>query len=728
MLLEIVSWDGHTLNDSNYAAFFPFGQPSMPGASPNWAKRTRTWAKLASKQIDGATLSFHVICLGTFHSQYETLKSWFRVDNYAFKTLVVKDTADSNRQWYVKGYVTQPLAPAGEGTAGEYVVTLALDEPLWRTVTANTDPWTITASGQTNTLTLHGNQPARPIFTITIGGAKSGGYIYRWWRPWYNPLTVENGEPLEITNGGWDTAALIADTSRSNQINQVGGITNSTLSIPVDTAVGGGLSTTGGMCYVDTEQIYYTGISGGVMTVAANGRGYGGTTAATHADNAVMKFSQLMANGQDLRVQMNREFVDYWVSGINTSSTKIWIVPKFGAKIELVQSGAISNATAAPFTVNVTRTAANLAALKRLPSSFIFKIDNEIFYGGSVDAVNYKFTCTARAQRGTSAATHATGGTIRWIEHDIYLLWGNALAEAAEVDDTRKPMLNLSSSTNTSWVHAEFASDDGLRSAGWKSAVIKQVGTESYLYTDTQGALADPATVMGMAIKPFMYNGVLKPETFTYAWQLYHPGGFTTATASGSKRRLSTDWPATMAFQKSADGKTWITVWNEATPSSSGSFGALTSHSGVSLGAGTWRYVRFYGNGSLKATVGNEADMEAADTTMVITSASVLQQAVTTTPENTYYLDATLTVDETDEAFTLKGVAAVGSVIVVNCDAETLTVDGVEGTIGIFFNTVREGWLDIPSPEQSATCTLIYEETGVANVSVSTGWEDRNTL
>lgn len=727
MLLDIVSWDGHALNDSNYGAWFPFGQPAMPGASPTYLARSRTWAKLANKELDGVTLSFHIACKGTFHSQYEELKSWFRVDDYTLRTLVVQDTADTNRQWYLKGYAVQPLQPAGDGSAGEYVVTIALDEPLWRTVTAQSSSWAITASGQTKALTLRGNQPARPIITLTIGGAKTGGYIYRWWRPWYNPLTVENGEALEITNGGWNTSALIADTSKSHQINQVGGITAVATSIPVDTAVGGGLTAAGGMCYVDTEQILYTGISGGVMTVAAGGRGYGGTTAAIHADNAVLKTSQMMANGQDVRVQFNRALVDFWISGINTTTTKIWIVPKYSAMIEMTLNTALSNIGSVT-TVTVKQTAANLAMLKRLPATFIFQIDNEIFYGFGVNTSTYRFSCSARAQRGTVAASHATGATIRWIEHDMYVLWGNAQAEAAPVDNTRKPMINLSTSTNTSWVHAEFATEDGLRSAEWKRSVLKQVGTESYLYTDTSAALIDPATVMGMAVKPFVYNGIYKPETFAFSWQLSHPAGFTTVTLSGQKRRLSTDWPATMAFQKSTDGKTWVTVWNEATPAASGSFGALTAHSGVALGTGVWRHVRLYGAGSLKGLAGNEADLEAADTTMVITTANVLQCTLSPSTENTYYLDASVSVNETGESFTLTGMAKVGAVIVVDCNAETLTVDGVEGGIGIRWSSVREGWLDLPSPLQSATCTLTYTETGAANISAVIGWEDRNTL
>lgn len=486
MLLEIVSYNGHALNDANFAAWFPEGQPSMPGAQPSFAARAHTWQKLSSKEIQAATLSFHVECKGTIHSQWETLKAWFPIDDFTFRNLIVQDVADSSRQWYVEGYAIQPIAPAAEG-AGEYVVTLAIDEPLWRTVTVDSDAWAITASAQIKVLTVRGNQVARPILTMGINAIKGLGYAYKLWKPWYNPLTATNDKPLEVTNGGLNTTNLVADASKSNQINVGGGITAVALSIPVDTSVGGGLPAAGGMCYVDTEQILYTSISAGTMTVPAGGRGYGGTTAATHADNAVMKSSQLMANLQDLRVFRGVTEVDSWNSGMG-SATKIWINPTYAPKIEMPLLTAITNVQAVPFSVNVTVTAANLALIKRLPKSFIFMIDNEAFVGGLSATPNvYRFTAVARAQKGTAAAAHAAGATVRWIEHDINIVWGDAQAGAQVVDDTRKPMLNLSTSTNTSWVHAEFASGDGLRTGGWRPSVIQRLGNESWVYTDKIG-------------------------------------------------------------------------------------------------------------------------------------------------------------------------------------------------------------------------------------------------
>lgn len=728
MLLNIYSYNGTALNDSNYEAWFPFGQPLGPSARANSSERSLNYPLLSGKQIGDSTLSFHVACKGTIHSQYETLKGLFNINDHTPRALIVTDAADSARQWYVMGTVVQPLAPAGQGTVGEYVVTLALKEPIWRTVTVATATKTITSSGDSKTLTILGNLPARPVITLTVGGGKTGGYDYRQWLPWYNPLTVDNNMPLEITNGGWNTAALIADTSKSNQINVGGGINASVLSFAVDTAVGGGLNTAGGMCYVDTEQIRYTSISAGVMTVAANGRGWGGTTAASHADNAVLKNSQMTADGRDIRVQCDRQEIDYWMTGINTSSTKIWIAPRYQPAVTLSLSSAMG--TGAQTTLSFAKLATNLTMLQKLPSTFVFIIQNECFYGSNVDLVNYKFTVTARAQRGTSAASHAQGQTIRFIEHDLFLMWGSADAEAQTMNDTYKPIINLSTSTNTSWVWESFATDAGLRTAEWRPTIIRADGalssTPTHVYTATQDGDADPATVIGIAAKAYSLSGTIKAENFDVRWGVYHPAGFTTVTASGYKRRLNTGW-GVFALYKSLNGTTLTAVFTEATPASPSSWAALAAHSSVSL-SGSYPYLILKGSGSVAAAVGNENDLEFTDFTGVISSGNVIQLAFTPTAESGYSLNTTISVTETGDSFTLTGTLKIGTILVIDTDKNTIKKDGVSGGVVMTWNTIRLGWLDLPSPAQYATCTLVYTETGVSNMVMDVAWEHRSIL
>ncbi len=497
----------------------------------------------------------------------------------------------------------------------------------------------------------------------------------------------------------------------------------------VDTAVGGGLSAAGGLCYVDTEQILYTNISAGVMTVAANGRGYGGTTAAVHLDNAVLKRSQMMANGQDVRVQFNQNFVDIWTSGMNTSATKIWCVPKYQADFKMTLLTALG--TGSVSAIAVEKTTANLAVLKRMPASGLLLIENEVFYYAGVNITTYVITVVGRAQRGTSAATHAAKVAVRMIEHDVWLLWGNASIDAQIVNDARKPMINLATSTNTTWVWESFGTASGTRSATWRPTLVKSAGqtsaTPTRLYTDTQNADADPFAVVGISARAFQSAGVWKAETYEANWLVSHPAGFATVTVSGYKRRTSTTW-SVLTFVKSTNGTTMTVVFTEATPTVANAWQALAAHSGVSLSTGVWTTIGIKGSGSVTAVANHEHDFELTDASATITSASVMQLGFASTTEDNYYLDAAISVTETGESLQVIGTCKVGDEIVIDCDAETIKVNGIEGGIALDWNSVREGWLDLPSPQQKSTCTVVYTENGVSNAALDIDWENRNTL
>lgn len=729
MLLNIVSFGGHALNDSSYGAYFPKGAPMFVKASPSYAPRARTFPKLSYKNIGSSIIQFHVITKGTVHSQIDTLKTWFPVLDYNLQVFVVADAANSDKQWYLMGYAIDDLQVVD---VGEYIVTLAVDEPLLRSVVVNEpSTWEVNSSGASKSLSVLGNWYARPIFEITISGAKTGGFSKRWWKPLYNPLTVANNEPYDWTRGGWDTAALVSDTTVSNQINSGGGISAGLLTIPIDTAVGGGLATGGGMCYVDTEQIYYTSISAGNMIVyddgaGTTGRGWGGTTPATHADNAVLAKSHIMANGQDVRMFNGNTEIPRWLGGMNTSATKIWILPSFAPLISMTLDTAIAG-SGTPATITVKKTAANLAMLKRLPPNFVVWIDSEVFFCSTPVPASYKFNVVGRTKKGTSIAAHASGALVRVLENDFTLAYGNPLAETIDQDDTRMPMLDLVNSTNTSWVFTELQSEDGLRSASWKSGITKRTSDDiegnSHIYTATEDDVADPASVLGFAAKAFYKNAKWNAENFVGFISLYHPAGFTTVTVTGKKKRVSTYW-GSFIFQKSLNGTTYANVFTEATPASAGAYVALSSHSGVSL-SGNFPYIRWYGSAVVTGSVGNANYLETEGGIYPINSSNVLQSAFATSAEDAYGLDAVISLTETGESFRLRGPAKVGSVIVVNCDAETITLDGSEGGINITFNTSRDDWLNAPSSYQSSTCTLVYTETGVANVDIDVYWEDR---
>ncbi len=732
MLLTLYSWDGHLINDgTNYKAWFPRGSKPMPSAFPVWAPRAQSFPQLASKTINGGMVTFMIECKGTFHSQAETLRQWFAVDDYTPRVLICKDSADSDRQWYVTGFPTEPVLEQ-EGGISVYSVTLAVQEPFWRTVNSQSVEWLITASGQTQAVTPLGNKSARPVFSITPTLSKVGGYAYSKWLPWYNTNENANHEPLELTNGGLDTAALIADNSNKCQVNQGGGINASVTTIPYDTVTG--TVPDSGMIYCGTEQMSYTGKTGttsGNLTGVT--RGVNGTTAAVHADNAVIYVSKMKANGDDLRVIVDGVEVDRWLSGINTSATKIWInqISQRGISLRL-NTAIASSGDVTTLTVIGERAGyfppryyfSVIDRLASLPSTFLFAIGTEIFVGSDANPLTYSFNVTRRATRNSTMAAHAVGDTINWIEHDIYLVYGNPNADAPDTDDTRKPILNLSSSTNTSWVYDEFAALSGPRSGSWQRSGERSGVKLSETYGGSHGAQADPATEAGLALKAYPLSGVWTADTALLTWSVSHPAQITHVTATGGKYRYTTEWPTvTMKDQRG------IVLWTESSPAAAQTWASLDSHVSVATTLASGRYpttILFELSGTISGSANNSALVELQSVTLTLSSTGVMQFLSAFIAGNNFQLESKIENTTTGEYFSFNLPVELNKSLVIDCDQETVTYEGTSLGVPLLFSSVRGPWLDLNAGSSN---TLTFTDTGsTPGVTIDISWKDRNTL
>lgn len=726
MQLEIYSWDSHLINDTtNYVAWFPRGAKKMPSSYPLWAIRSKTFPKLANKTLDGGILSFAIECRGTFHSQAETLNSWFGVDDFTPRRLIVKDKADSDRQWYVEGFPTEPVL-AQDGGVSVFLITLALVEPLWRTVSGQSSSWSITASGQTKALSVLGNHTARPTFTVTATAGKQGSYAYAKALFWYNPTQAANNEPLEVTNGGVNTAALVADNSNKCQVNSGAGISAAVTTIPYGTVTG--TIPSSGLVYCGTEQISYTGKTGttsGNLTGCV--RGVNGTTAATHADNAVVYVSKIMANGNDLRVFVDGLEVNRWLSGMNSSATKVWINQQTPARVPMLLNTAIaSSGSVTSITVQYLGKGYN-QTFGQLPGSFLFAIGSELFTASSIDSNSLTITVSGRSAKNTSMAAHAIGDTIYRVEHDMYLVYGNPNASAPITDDTKKPMFDLSTSTNTSWVHAEFASADNQRTGAWKPAGYMS-GARYWLsgyYTGTHNTLANPATEMGIVTNSYYNGGVWKPTSsgsYNTAWTLSHPAGIVTITMTGEKYRYTSEWPVITL------NCTYGKVWTERSPASAQVWSSLDTHSAVTVptfGGVYAPWITLLMSSGLSGTANNMAAVEAQSTTATFGSANVLQYLTAVAENVNFQMDSTIANSTTGESITINMPMELNKTLVINCDDETVIYDGKDVGLPMTWNTVRGPWLDL----QAGSNTLTFTDTGtVSGLSIVVTWEDRNTL
>jgi hypothetical protein len=132
------------------------------------------------------------------------------------------------------------------------------------------------------------------------------------------------------------------------------------------------------------------------------------------------------------------------------------------------------------------------------PGEGILLIEDEAFtYTGKNDQLR-RFSGVTRAVRGTVAAAHLADEDVHWIQHDIWVLYGDptGLAGAGTEYETY-PTPNYQSSTNQEWIYSQF----GDWTLGFTAPWI--FSGRARAYTDNHGADVMPAAQwdeMGLAV------------------------------------------------------------------------------------------------------------------------------------------------------------------------------------------------------------------------------------
>jgi hypothetical protein len=632
------------------------------------------------------------------------------------------------RLWYLNAVcVGVNDEVTSDGTA-KFGVVFEVDDPLWKLYMPSTQSISVNVTGS-GTITPIGNQPALPIITITpIGSGDYGFSTSRFIQiinnnvpDAYNQGTLTH-YPLNLTGAGLNTAALIADNSNKCLVNVGGGINVSVTTIPYDTVTG--VMPSSGLLYIGTEQISYTGKTGttsGNLTGCV--RGVNGTTAATHADNSVIYHSKIKANGDDLRIYVDGAEVKRWFGGggINTSTTYIWIDWNQPANSNMTLGAAIAG-TGDVGTITIQNTAANIALMSIIPLSGNVLIGTEIFVYTGVDVGNLQLTGCTRASKQTSAGAHSVADVVYFVTHDVWMYYGNPSISAYVVDDTYKPIFNIASSTNTSWVYDEFRNTTNNGStSNWVPTTPFPSAPESNsrYYTATQDTLANPATVMGGRIERIANGG---PSAIYIYWSLYNPCGFTHITVTGKKYRDTAIWFGSLgSFSFRADSIAGaFQVWTESSPSVINTWEALSSHSSVSLsGTRPVLLLTWYDRDTSNVIHKNSVEWEAA--TLVVDSTRV--PTINIAAEQTSFnLNSVLSNAANGDTMELNLVMQIGNVLTVNTKEKTITLaDGTNQINALQNMPVRADWF----PFLPAQANLI-SITDAGQVTFDFAWEDRS--
>jgi hypothetical protein len=635
----LVSWNGNNINNGTpFYSSFPLGSKNRLSANPIFVQRSGEYPKLSGAQLNSHVLNIEVrIADGqSVNTNREVLKQYFNTDGL-LHNLIITDGAGGT-QWYVSGIV-QAVNP-GSSPKNTFTITIAVEYPYWRLVTASTDTWNITASGQNNGgETNAGNIKVPPKFDITPTSAKAAGYQYRRWVPIYNNLETGFVDALDITNGGLDTDAL--------------------------------------------------------------------TTA------------KMQADGDDLRVWMDGKEADRWLNAMDTVATKVWVNVSLGPKHEGTISGNLAG-SGTTATVSFSRTRANLEFLQFLrtkATNRVLLIESEAltFTAANVDTFNYQITSAARAAKGTTIAAHTAPLTIRHIEHDIWILYGDSSASAPDTNDDYKPIFSLAS-TNASRVYANFFDTSSARPGAWKGAVQATRTQLSYAYTGDQNVMTNPSVELGLA----MVGGndyQVANEQGTLYWIYTDPAGITSVTYAGDKYNTGS-WAAIVGLQYLQDDAVWFTASNEVEPAAAYTWQVIPS-TVVSLG-GTYKTIRFVIDGQLDSVTG-EAVLAQFDTVTLARASANLPTISVGAEIAAYYFDTVLANTTTSESLRFSAVCGLNQTLTIDCETKLAYMsDGAQVKIPER-STNREAWLDMAVGSN----TLTFTDAGTAAVTVVTTHRDR---
>lgn len=725
MLLDcdVISWDGYSINNSNYRAYIPPDAALLADAQILSVPRSGNTPQFAGKAFGGRNLPLVIKIVGDYDTRMEELAGWGMFNNLdlTLHKLMVRDR-NNYKDWYVMATVVGMPRLRDDLLS----VTLWLPDPVWRSNLTLPDTWPITATGAKRGINIGGNMPSFPVFKVTPTGTGSNGYAKQQFIAVYNPIAKAfDNWGFEMTKGGMDTAALIADPNRRVQINKTGGMSATDTTIPIDTPVGDDLPASG-MAYLGTEQIYYSVNTGSNLTGCI--RGFGGTTAAIHADNTIIRPSLMQANGADWAYMIDGVIVDRHLADINTNHSKAWAVFSLAPKIDLTLGTAIANSGIIG-EIQLQATNANRTALAGLNTPCLYQFGSEVFSITAKDPKTLKLAVGERAARNTSMGTHTVGEVGHYIQHDIWLLYGDPNATLPETDDTRKPVFDLSLSTNTHRVYSIFADEAGLRSGAWKPSLTTK-GKISHFYPGSHGDMeADPATEMGMEMDAWQISSRWQGETATLMWQLYCPCGITQISSNGEKFRISTTWPVLAGLDRSINGINWINVWKETTPVTGSSWTAW-NRANAAL-TGNPPYVRFVFSGSIAAVANNQVNFEILEVTLDLLSTQV--PVITITPEETnYQLDMEIKNNRTGESFAVSYPMKLNKTLTIDTNKKTVLYEGALVRYIPKFSSDRLNWLQL-LPGNNAMLTtganeLEYTAVGTGNVTIVTETQDRMNI
>ena len=165
----------------------------------------------------------------------------------------------------------------------------------------------------------------------------------------------------------------------------------------------------------------------------------------------------------NIGVIVNGQEVRRWLGGYNTTETGVWANLDFqpGQRFRLGEGFAPGDVVTTLVAADYTR-----ALLAYFPVQGMVLIGAEVFTYAGKDLEAGELLNVTRAAYGTTAAAHAADDLVSWLQHEIWLVYGDRTRKDDFLDrapdgsligyDGYKPMIDLTNSGNKNWYWLQF--------------------------------------------------------------------------------------------------------------------------------------------------------------------------------------------------------------------------------------------------------------------------------
>lgn len=463
-----------------------------------------------------------------------------------------------------------------------------------------------------------------------------------------------------------------------------------------------------------------------------------GATDTTFDTAALVSGGKMQADGDDLRVFKDNIEIDRWLNGINTTDTHVIVHVDMPPAYTMTLKTALAS-TDTVTEVEIDFNSANKTAIVAMPNAGRLIIDSglgttdteEFTYTAKViTATKLAFTINTRAARNTTAVNHAAAQNVRHLPYDFKIVYGNASATAPTVDNTRKPIIDLTS-RNWSFTYTNFSDLAGIRPNSWlrgANFVSNSLATRSGYYTSTNDAGdTDPSTVIGITAKTYQSGGVWRSDSVVIGWECWFPDIISSVSASGEQTQNVANVP-TIYLNTSANplGKynPITTLWNVSAQTSSDystwtTWTKASTDATIPTGA---KWLGFFQIGTISGDTDYYSKVGISSLTVGLTNYPDVR--IRSELSTNHGLDITIANTTTSESFRLVQSVLTSQTIYVDTDPDFPTVkkSGLIINGSIQLSTIRAAWLRF----QPGLNTITYTNNSTANdISIVIKWRDR---